>query len=170
MADQPDWTHKPLRELMRHIVRRHHCYLRATMPQINQNMHAVLSKYGKRGPDPALDRIYAAMWDELDLHIDKEETILFPYLDRLEAAAANSQPLPHPGWAENPLELMEDEHASAIEALARMRQLTAHYSIPDFACPTYAALMNGLRELELDLQVHIHLENDILFPRARRIM
>ncbi len=170
MADQPDWTHKPLRELMRHIVRKHHGYLRAAMPQIHQHIQTVLSKYGDRGPDPSLSRIFAAMWDELDLHIDKEETVLFPYLDRLEAAVANSQTPPHPGWSENPLELMEDEHASATEALARMRQLTAHYTIPDNACPTYAALMAGLRELEADLHLHIHLENDILFPRARQLM
>jgi len=168
---QPDWNIRPLRELMRHIVRCHHGYLRNALPQLNHNIQRVLSKYGDNGPDPALARVFSNMWDELDLHVDKEETILFPYLDRLETAVSQALPPPHPGWvADNPLELMEDEHESAHEALRRMCELTGHYSIPDFACPTYRALMTGLQDLETDLAVHIHLENDILFPRARLLM
>ncbi|MBL8176526.1 MAG: hemerythrin domain-containing protein [Bryobacterales bacterium] len=170
MTEQHDWNRRSLRDLMRHIVRCHHAYLRHAMPALHQQLQRLQALYGTLGPDPALGPVFAGMWDELDLHMDKEETLLFPYLDRLEAAAAVSLPHPFAGARTGALELMEDEHESATASMREIRLLTNHYSVPELSCPTYSAFMNGLRQLESDLHLHIHLENNILFPRARLLM
>ena len=102
------------------------------------------------------------------MHLEKEETILFPYIERLEAAreAGWGIPAPRSEWGENPLALMEDEHASALEALEKMGRLVGAYA----GCAHYAEVVAGLGALGQDLGVHVHLENDILFPRVRGLM
>ncbi len=84
--EQPDWNEKPLRELMRHIVRRHHGYLRVALPEVHGRMQRVFAAGGGQAAERPLGRVFAEMWDEMDLHLEKEETILFPYIERLEAA------------------------------------------------------------------------------------
>jgi regulator of cell morphogenesis and NO signaling len=101
----------------------------------------------------------------------KEERVLFPLVAELETAAATNGRLPafHCGSVNNPLDVMEDEHEHAGEALAKMRSLTQGYAPPPDACPTYVALLAGLAELEADLHLHIHKENNIMFPRAAKL-
>jgi regulator of cell morphogenesis and NO signaling len=88
-----------------------------------------------------------------------------------EAAINSGQPLPSMpfGPVSNPIQMMEDEHERAGEALAKIREITRDFQVPDYACVTYRALMSGLDELERDLHMHIHLENNILFPRAQKL-
>lgn len=166
--EQPDWNAKPLRELMRHIVRQHHGYLRVALPQVHERMQRVFAESGAREAERPLGRVFAEMWDEMDLHLEKEETILFPYIERLEAARETGAGMPaaRSEWDGNPLELMEDEHASAIAAMEKMRGLVGGYE----SSAHYGELVTGLDELRRDLGVHIHLENHILFPRVRRMM
>lgn len=166
--EQPDWNEKPLRELMRHIVRRHHGYLRVALPEVHGRMQRVFAAGGGQAAERPLGRVFAEMWDEMDLHLEKEETILFPYIERLEAAreAGLGIPAARSEWGENPLGLMEDEHASAIAAMETMRRLAGGYE----GCAHHGELMAGLEDLRLDLRVHIHLENNLLFPRVRRMM
>jgi regulator of cell morphogenesis and NO signaling len=98
-------------------------------------------------------------------HLLKEEKVLFPVIQRLEAAA--EMPELHCGSVINAIRVMEHEHDDAGAALARLRALTDRYTPPGDACPTYRALLEGLAELEADLHRHIHEENNVLFPRAR---
>ncbi len=118
-----------------------------------------------------LDSVYGALRAELEMHLMKEETVLFPAIKDIEAAhAAARPPRPMPfGTVRNPIHMMEHEHDNAGEALRLMRSLTGDYTAPEGACPTFHALYRGLDALEQDLHVHIHLENNILFPRAAEL-
>jgi regulator of cell morphogenesis and NO signaling len=89
----------------------------------------------------------------------------------METAAATNEQLPafHCGSVNNPIDVMVDEHEHAGQALAKMRSLTRGYAAPSDACPTYVALLAGMAELEADLHLHIHKENNILFPRATKL-
>ena len=130
-------------------------------------------KYNERyGPTLiGLPEVYASLRAELEMHIRKEETILFPAVTAYEAAVNSGHPIPASpfGTVANPIGMMEQEHESAGQALARIREITRDFELPDYACVTYRALMSGLDELERDLHQHIHLENNILFPRALQL-
>jgi regulator of cell morphogenesis and NO signaling len=96
----------------------------------------------------------------------KEERILFPMIRSMEATTRLAMP---PGAIQHPIRVMEHEHASAGQALADMRQLTNHFTPPEDACNTFRVLYRQVEELEKDLHIHIHLENNILFPRAAEL-
>jgi regulator of cell morphogenesis and NO signaling len=166
----PDWTTAPLSSLIAHIVSTHHEFLRRELPLLTERLAKVAEVYGEREQNTMarLPDVLQELTDELSLHIQKEEMMLFPTIEAYEAAAARGMPLPPTpfGSVANPIRMIEIEHEHVDSALLRMRELTSGYAIPGYACVTYAALMNGLCDLEADLQQHIHLENDILFPRA----
>lgn len=153
-----NWKAAPLEALIDHILEHHHAYLRAEFPRLRSRMAAVRAAHGEREGArlEELDRVLADLQQELEMHMHKEEFILFPAIRRGEP------------WIRQPIAVMEMEHASAGEALASLRRITAGYQPPEHACATYRALYAGLEELEKDLHVHIHLENNILFPRAMR--
>ena len=177
MADAPaadrDWTTAPLTELIGHIVDTHHTYLRRELPAIGIRLEKVYRVYNERhGPTlTGLPQVFAALRAELELHMQKEEMILFPVVAACEASVQSSRELPQSpfGSVANPIQMMEAEHESAGQALARIREITNDFAVPDYACVTYRALMSGLDELERDLHLHIHLENNILFPRAEKL-
>lgn len=167
--DEEDWAAAPLARLTRHIVERHHVYLRAELPRLAQLISKVVAAHGDKHPELAeVARTFDALHAELASHMMKEERVLFPIVETMEQAAESGQPLPafHCGSVDNPIAVMEDEHQHAGDALARMRALTSGYTAPEDACPTYHALLGGLSQLESDLHLHIHKENNILFPRA----
>jgi regulator of cell morphogenesis and NO signaling len=118
-----------------------------------------------------LPEVFAELRNELEGHLNKEETLLFPAIVAYERAAGANQPLPPTrfGTVANPIRVMEAEHESAGAALTSIREITGGFAIPEYACVTYRALMTGLQELEQDLHMHIHLENNILFPRAAEL-
>jgi len=169
-AQSENWSNAPLRELIRHIVSTHHEYLKLELPRVGQRLRKVVQVHGEN--DPAafreLEAVYEEMWQELDMHMHKEEMMLFPAIERYEAAVNRGLPLPPApfGSIGNPIGVMEAEHESAGRALQRIRELTLNYQAPAYACSTYIAMLDGLRALEGDLHIHIHLENNILFPRA----
>lgn len=162
-----DWNTAPLASLVAHIVSRHHEYLRRELSPLAARVNKVYSVYNQRyGPTlQGLPEVYSALQSELELHIRKEEMILFPAIVNAERGAPPPSPF---GTVANPIQMMEAEHESAGGALARIREITNEYEVPDYACVTYKAMIGGLKELEQDLHVHIHLENNILFPRALR--
>jgi regulator of cell morphogenesis and NO signaling len=172
-ATERDWNTAPLAELVRHIVARHHDYLRAELPAIQTRLDKVYQVYNQRyGPTlTGLPEVFVGLRSELEMHILKEEMILFPAIVASEAAAVSGNPPPRTafGSVANPIHMMEAEHASAGEGLARIREITRNFDLPEYACVTYRALMSSLDELERDLHMHIHLENNILFPRAERL-
>ncbi len=165
-----DWATAPLRDLIEHIVSTHHVYLRRELPLLGSRLVKVLEAHGPRHGDMLrpLASVFARLQAELESHMGKEEMILFPFVARAEEAlvAGRRPALPPYGSVRNPIFVMEQEHDSAGSALAEMRRLTGHYSLPGDACAMWRALYDGLTELERDLHVHIHLENNILFPRA----
>lgn len=165
-----DWTLAPLRDLVEHIVQTHHEYLKKELPLLADRLAKVHRIYNERyGPTlVGLPEVYDGLRSELEVHMMKEERILFPAIAAAEQAITFQRalpPLPFGSFA-NPVAMMVHEHDSAGEALARVRAITGDFALPDYACNTYRALMKGLEELEKDLHLHIHLENNILFPRA----
>lgn len=166
-------TDATLTELARFIVGKYHADLRTELPRLGQMAAKVLDVHGEKHPDvlPALAATFRALREELESHMMKEERILFPYIERLEALDANGQRLPASpfGSIQAPIGMMEHEHESAGQALARLRELTAGYVPPEGACNTFRGLYHGLAELEKALHEHIHLENNVLFPRAARL-
>jgi regulator of cell morphogenesis and NO signaling len=169
-APSRDWNAAPLGELIRHIVSTHHEYLKLELPRVGHRVRKVAEVHG--ASDPAalseLESVYEGLWQELDMHMHKEEMMLFPAIERYAAADHAGLPLPPSpfGTIANPIGVMEAEHESAGTALARIRELTADFQAPPYACGTYRAMLDGLRALEADLHTHIHLENNILFPRV----
>lgn len=171
-ADEPDWSTLSLSDLADDIVARHHTLLRAELPRLGGLIDRVLDAHGANHPElKDLRDIFAALQNELYSHMMKEERALFPIVKQLEQA--RSQGLKsiqfHCGSVNNPIQVMEHEHDSAGAALRRMRELTSGFQPPGDACTTYRALLSGLQELEADLHLHIHKENNILFPGAARL-
>ena len=161
------WDTASAAELIDHIVETHHVFLKSEMPRIAGMLAKVISVHGDRHPEslPPLAPVYAGLKAELDQHMMKEERILFPLIKQLELAnGSGGQKPPMPVFG--PIRVMESEHESAGDALRTMSQLTNGYQLPDDACGTYRALFDALRGLEADLHLHIHLENNILFPKA----
>jgi regulator of cell morphogenesis and NO signaling len=161
-----DWNAAPLRELIDHIVGTHHEYLKRELGPLAARVEKVHRVYNERYGETltGLPEVFAGVRSELELHLQKEEMILFPAIAALEAGSGPSHTCF--GSVAQPIRMMEAEHDSAGAALARIRDITSNYAIPEYACVTYRSMIAGLQELEQDLHVHIHLENNILFPRA----
>jgi regulator of cell morphogenesis and NO signaling len=115
-----------------------------------------------------VQRLFSSLDEELSSHLMKEERILFPYIVAIEKAVHKGMapPLSSCGSVGNLIRQMEHEHENAGGVLEKLRQATGDYTLPPNACPTFAALYEGLQRLEADLHQHIHLENNILFPRS----
>ena len=166
---ESDWTTYPLSALTQHIVERHHEYLRRELPRLKSLLERVIAAHAANHLELYdLQEVFRGLEAELTLHMMKEEHVLFPIVAQLEAAATTGGSVPafHCGSVVNPIGVMEDEHEHAGQALAQMRALTNGYTAPPDACPTFTALLAGLAELEADLHLHIHKENNVMFPRA----
>jgi regulator of cell morphogenesis and NO signaling len=171
--DEQDWSAAPLPDLIDHIVARHHGYLKDRLPFISRLLEK-LAGHPQEAEQPAiisLVKVFTPLRAELETHMMKEERILFPAIIALSRAATAGTPPPQTSFGplSNPVAIMEHEHRFTGNALASMRRLTGGFQIPEGACNTYRALMAGLAELEQDLHLHIHLENNILFPRALKL-
>lgn len=164
-----DWRREPLADLVAHITSTHHKYTREEIARLGPLFDKVCSVQGRNHPELLQIRTtFGGLAQELTMHMMKEEMVLFPYLVRMEEAVIQHEPvLPPPfGSAQNPVSMMEHEHDSAGTALRAMRQASHGYAAPPDACVSYQTLYRALAEFEADLHQHIHLENNILFPRA----
>lgn len=164
-----DWQTAPLSELIDHITRTHHAFVRSEAPRILALLDKVCAKHGENHPElRQLRDIFSALAEELTSHLMKEEQILFPYLVQFEATSSSGAPAPHScfGTVQNPIRMMMFEHDNAGGALREMRKLTSDYAVPADACISYRTLYEALKGFEADLHQHIHLENNVLFPRA----
>ena len=160
-----NWTDAPLTDLVAHIQARFHAPLRAELPRLAGMLARVVERHGDRHPEVLLPlhRTFAGLQRELLDHMQKEDAVLFPAIVALEADGAGVQSM---DWIDQPIEVMEAEHEDAGRALERMRGLTQGYMPPAGACPTFRGLYYGLAELEREMHLHVHLENNVLFPRA----
>jgi len=164
-----DWQREPLGDLVAHIKSTHHKYTREEIARLGPLLEKVCSVHGKNHPELLHVRAsFTGLAQELTMHMMKEEMVLFPYIVRMEEAVLQHDPvLPPPfGSVQNPVSMMEQEHESAGAALRAMRQASRAYTPPTDACVSYQTLYTVLPEFEADLHEHIHLENNILFPRA----
>ncbi len=164
-APVTDWLNVPLAALCDHIEQTHHAYLRSELPRLATMISKVVNAHGERHPElPDVQRAFSALAAELVPHMAKEEQVLFPAIRQLEqSGAVPSFPF---GTVANPIHIMEQEHENAGDALSQLRTLTSDFAVPEGACNTYRAMLDGLHELELDMHQHIHKEDNILFPRA----
>lgn len=152
-----------------YIINTHHTYVRKNLPDIRAYAEKVMRVHGKNHPElMGIFPLVEAVNNELTSHMAKEEKILFPFIKKLVAAKNSSQPevTSNFGTVQNPIQMMEMEHELAGNHLAEIRTLANNYKLPDDACASYSLLYRMLDEFEDDLHLHIHLENNILFPKA----
>jgi regulator of cell morphogenesis and NO signaling len=168
-APDRDWRTAPLADLVAHILNTHHQYTRAELARLAPLFDKVCAAHGQNHPELADIRdTFGALAQELSTHLMKEEMVLFPYILRMEEAALENVPAAPPpfGSVRNPVAMMVHEHDGAGQALREMRAASHGYTPPPDACASYRILYQLLAELEADLHTHIHLENNILFPRS----
>lgn len=161
---ETDWDARPAAELIDHILERYHATLRRDLPVLRQLAAKVASRHGVDAPAllgvrELVDQLSA----EMTSHMAKEEQVLFPIISRL--AAGGDSPMS----VEGPVSVMEHEHEEVAEILRELRALTGDYAPPATACNSYRGLFQMLAELESDTHQHIHLENNVLFPRAEEL-
>lgn len=164
-----DWS---LDFLTDYIVNTHHSYVIKNLPDLKFYAAKVRKVHGDHHPElERINELVDATSAELSSHLVKEEKVLFPYIKELVAAKNNTQPLhaAHFGTVQNPINMMEVEHEAVGEYLAEIRTLSNNYTLPEDACASYSLLYRLLEEFEEDLHLHIHLENNILFPQALEI-
>lgn len=151
------------------IVNNHHAYVSKSIPFLYELGNKVSAVHGSQHPELIqINQHLQSMLQELSLHMRKEEVILFPYIKSLVNASRNNiSPEAAPfGSIGNPIHQMEEEHTNAGDAFVDIKRLSNHYTVPEDACNSYRILYAKLAEFEQDLQQHIHLENNILFPKA----
>ena len=164
-----DWGTEPLSQLASYIVNKHHTFTRGELDRLEPLLEKVCSVYGQRQPELLrIQALFRDMKEELITHMLKEEQALFPYVNQMEKAVENEQMIPAAffGTVRNPIRMMMLEHDRAGEMLKEIRELSSGFTVPADACISYQTLYRALEELEKDLHEHIHLENNLLFPRA----
>jgi len=169
LTPEPNVLAVTLAELIDHIVETHHVFTRNEIGRLRTLLNKVCSKHIKNHPElTRLLSLFEVLASELVTHMMKEERVLFPYVMALEDSVRNGRSIQSPqfGTVANPVRMMMIEHDKAGELLKTMRQTTSNYALPDDACVSYQTLFQALDALEKDLHQHIHLENNILFPRA----
>jgi regulator of cell morphogenesis and NO signaling len=164
-----NWADKSLESLSSHIVATHHAYVKRELPRLAQLAQKVVDRHGStRAELPAIAATLSQLDEELTQHLAKEEAVLFPYVASLEKSVSLGTAKPHScfGTVANPIAMMTREHDAAGTLMAEISRLSGTFTTPEDACPTFHAFYDGLREFQQDLHQHIHLENNILFPRA----
>lgn len=164
-----NWFAEPLADLIGHINNTHHKYTREEIARLGPLFEKVLAVHGESHPElQHLRALFHGLAQELTTHMMKEEMVLFPYIVQMEEAVIQRDPvLPAPfGTVKNPVAMMMHEHDTAGDALRAMREASGGYTLPRDACVSYQAIYKALADFEKDLHQHIHLENNILFPRA----
>ncbi len=171
-ADVLDFGTMSLPDLIKHIVNVHHTYVTDTIPVLEAYLTKLSVVHGERHPE--LHQIKALFHETagaLTAHMKKEEFILFPYINAMCSAQENDYPLsePHFGHIDNPIAMMEHEHSTEGDRFREIAALTNGYTAPADGCQTYRVAFAVLDEFEKDLHKHIHLENNILFPKAKTL-
>ncbi len=150
------WADAPLEEVMAHIVDTHHVYLRRELPRLEKVVATVLRVHGDEHAELAeVGELFYALQAEIGPHLQLEEEQLFPAI------------LERKSTAKELLEHMRTDHDGVGAALHRIRELTSDFEVPEDACVLYKQMLTGLEDLERDLHAHVHLENNVLLPRAQ---
>lgn len=167
-AAPAEWTTMTADELVDHLEATHHRYLWDELPRVGALVDKIVSVHGERHPElTEVARCYSQVRADLEPHLLKEERVLFPMIREL--AAADTMPSFHCGTLRNPIGVMLREHDAVGHLLTRMRQLTHDYQSPPDGCVSYTACFAAFAELEADTHLHIHKENNLLFPLVTRM-
>ncbi|HEY3103978.1 MAG TPA: iron-sulfur cluster repair di-iron protein [Pyrinomonadaceae bacterium] len=164
-----DLQNATLSELIAYILDKHHVYTKDEMTRLEPLMDKVVGAHGANHSELlAIRDLLRQLFLDLRPHMFKEEQILFPYILELERAQTANRPAPFApfGTVNNPIRMMMMEHDTAGDLLREMRKLSSDYKVPADACISYKTLFEALEEFEQDLHQHIHLENNLLFPKA----
>ena len=164
-----DWS---LDFLADYIVNTHHSYVKNSLPELRTYAAKLARVHGGRHPELLpVQQIVEEIAQELTDHMVKEEMVLFPFVKELVSAknAGRSLQPAHFGTVENPINMMEHEHETVGKLLAQVRSLTSDYALPEDGCASYSLFFKMMEEFESDLFTHIHLENNILFPKALKM-
>lgn len=170
--EDEDFLNLLLPQLITHIIDTHHVFTKSEMDRLQLLADKVLAAHGGNHPELVqLVELLTRLCADLKPHMFKEEQILFPYIVALSAAAGRQQSAPYApfGTVNNPIRMMMREHDTAGEILRELRMLTSDYTVPADACISYQTLYQALENFEKDLHQHIHLENNILFPKALNV-
>jgi regulator of cell morphogenesis and NO signaling len=168
-AEDSNFSSMTLVELVGHIVDTHHVFTKSEISRLRALMNKVCGVHGGNHKELAqLQSLLERLCGELEPHMIKEEQVLFPYIVRMENDVRNQRSVAMPffGTIKNPVRMMMAEHDDAGELLKEMRKLSRDYAPPADACISYQTLYQALDAFEKDLHQHIHLENNILFPKA----
>jgi regulator of cell morphogenesis and NO signaling len=168
-GDVPRFSSWDLDFLAHYIVVNHHAYVRRAIETVGAHAQKVAAVHGERHPETVgIAASFAAIAEDMVQHMAKEERMLFPYVAGLADAARAGRPAPVApfGSIANPIRMMEIEHRAAGDLMAAIRQLSRDFTPPEDACTTYRVTYKELEEFEADLHRHVHLENNVLFPRA----
>lgn len=155
--------------LVDYIVNNHHNFVRSKLPEIHLYAQKVAKVHGSSFPENReILALFEELAEEMKEHMEKEEQILFPYIKELMDAEKRGKVPETPEFerAENPIRMMEEEHENAGSLMDRIRELSNDFTPPEEACATYRVLYANLRDFQDDLHKHVHLENNILFPKA----
>ncbi len=164
-----DFVNMDLDKLVEYIIDRHHEYVKKALPLLNTFSNKVLNAHGKNHPElERVNELYHQVEADLASHLFKEENVLFPFISKMADIKRQGGTLDFIpfGSVRNPISMMESEHDNAGNAFHEMRTITDNFRIPDDACNTFRSFYQELNNFELDLHEHIHLENNILHPRA----
>lgn len=165
-SGDPDWMIASLKDLIDHIVATYHQPLRQELSRVSQLAEKVAGVHGDNHPEMIeVMNVFNRFRAQLELHMQKEEMVLFPGIASMEATGS-PQIFGCGGGIEHPIEVMTGEHDDAGEALCAMRRLTHDYTPPDDACSSFKVLLYSLAQIESEMHQHVHKENNILFPRA----
>lgn len=160
-----DYHAWPLDQLADHIQAKHHAYVEAAIGQLKPLLEKICQVHGGRHPELLeVQRAFNDCAGELVMHMKKEEFMLFPYIKKMVKLGKTGNP--HFGSARHPVAMMMEEHALEGKRMRKISALTNHYTPPSDACNTYRITFALLKAFEDDLHLHIHLENNILFPKA----
>ncbi len=158
------WKTSTLTELVAHLLRHHHPYTKNALEELAPLIDKVVRVHGDSHPElRELHKLFSELHNDMDMHLMKEENILFPYMLELES---DSPPAAHFGTVANPIRMMTMEHEHDSLILNKMKGVTDNFTLPPGACNSFTQLYKGLDELVSDLFQHIHLENEIVFPKA----
>jgi len=169
VGETTDWLTQPLSKLTSYIVETHHTFTRDELDRLIPLLSKVCSVHGDNHPELLqVQNLFQDLYRDLIPHMHKEEMVLFPFIEQMDRAVSAGRPAPVPffGTVTNPIRMMMMEHDRAGEILKELRQVSNGFTVPSDGCISYETMYKALVALEKDLHKHIHLENNILFPRA----
>lgn len=164
-----DFKSWPIDLLADYIEKKHHRYIEETVPTLKQFLDKLCKVHGNNHPELfEINKEFIASSEELASHMKKEELILFPFVRQMVKYGNNKVQLSKPGFGtvQNPINMMMEEHDKEGERFRKIAELSNNYTPPEDGCTTYRVAFSMLKEFESDLHLHIHLENNILFPGA----